>query len=161
MSCEDCPQATVHPDGLRQPDWGVRLFGWSESVVGEPFIWGETDCGSLVKGAVESMYGETPKPWREHTYTSEKEALRVQVQVRGVSGALRSLGAEDVTLAYAQSGDVVVRPPRQGRATFRAGVVVSGTLVVASIEEGVCRVPLDAVDEDSTVLRVPMQLDSA
>lgn len=155
MSCTSCGEVERL---VRRPNWGVHLFRWSKSVVGEPFVWGETDCGSLVRGAVRAMYGETPDAWSKRPYTSERQALRVQVQMKGVSGALRALGATDETVAYAQSGDIVVRPPRQGRETLRAGVVVNGSLVVTSMQRGVCRAPLRVVDPDSTVLRLPFEV---
>lgn len=155
MGCNGCGE----PDALRRlNNWSWCLFRWSEDVVGEPFRWGKTDCGALVRDAIRAMYGKFPA-FGVPDWSDRRSAVEAQKATRGVSGALRWMGAEDVRLAYAQSGDVAVKPPRNGRKTFRAAVIVDAKLLIANQTKGVYRAPLSHIEPDTTVLRLPFALD--
>jgi hypothetical protein len=45
-------------DLVRQPQWRNNLLTWAKAVHGRPYVWGTTDCASLVRGALKEQFGE-------------------------------------------------------------------------------------------------------
>lgn len=133
----------------RVPNWDIALFRWSERVTGQPYTWGETDCGSLVREAHALMYGDDLWP-DVKPYTGKRAALARHRATGGVAASLLSIGAVSVDVRLAQSGDVLVE---DGDEFGAAGVVVGRDVIWASSEEGIVRTPLRG--RSGTLLRVP------
>lgn len=127
----------------RHRNWDVRLVEWQGGLLGAPLEWGRTDCGSLVRGALEAMYpeDEVPLPEDVPAYESKQGALRVREQTGGMETALETGGAEPVELPFAQQGDIVLGLNPVG-GVEGAGVVVERHLLCTNAEEGVRRLPL-------------------
>ena len=41
----------------RQRDWCSALLGWAKEIRGRPYVWGDTDCGALVRTALHLQCG--------------------------------------------------------------------------------------------------------
>lgn len=133
----------------RVPNWDVALLQWAASVIGRPYRWGETDCGTLVREAHRLMYGEDLVP-QVKPYRTKRQALNRHTSTGGVRSLLLELGAHDVPIALAQSGDVLCEP---GDAFGACGMVVGRDVIWATVEDGVVRVPLRG--RSGQLLRVP------
>lgn len=97
---------------MRVPDWRTRLVRWARRQERRPFIWGQTDCGSLARAALLEMFGADVVPHIPR-YSSWAEAVRASAVVHahgGFDGILRALGGQIVPLAFLRTGDIVVRP---------------------------------------------------
>lgn len=141
----------------RVRNWDLALLEWRRSVLGEPFAWGETDCGSLVRGAARALYDRDPFEG-VRSYRSRFGALRAHVETGGLEPALRAAGAEEVGLGFARQGDVMIEPPADGRPMGGAGVVVGSEVVVCPEGEAVTTTSLRAIRRrgpDVRAMRLP------
>lgn len=133
----------------RVPNWDIALHQWAADVVGRPYVWGETDCGSLVREAHALMYGVDL--FHVKPYTTRRQALYRHNSTGGVEAVLREAGAVDVPVAFAQQGDVLCEA--EGDGLPACGVVVGRSVIWATVEDGVARTPLRG--RSGTLLRVP------
>ena len=142
----------------RVPDWEAALVRYANEQTGRPFAYGETDCGSLVVGALAVMYTEPPLP--SPRYGDLRQALHIVAGLEdGVVGVMAHAGARTLTARYAQAGDVVVWPDKRARVPC-LGVVVSADQVLASDEKAGPHI-MDASDEglaDAILWRLPWVL---
>ena len=122
-------------------------MAWAERVRGQPFVWGKTDCGSLVKQAYKILTGKRC-PWPY--YKGKTAAMRAMVKVGGIPAALAKL-AQPVGRRRAQSGDVVLVEVEDGHGM---GVVVGDYVVGTYPGYDVLIVPLRVVPDDATIWRL-------
>jgi len=95
----------------RVPNWSVKLAGFADSVLGKPFVWGETDCVSICRGALETMYGEDIiAPHFDGTYSTKTGAARAFSKVGSLSAIAEQAGAKEVRHNMSVDGDVMVFP---------------------------------------------------
>lgn len=135
-------------------NWDVKLVEYALSLQGQPFVWGQTDCASIVRGAMRAMYGEDL--WSEgYDYTSLLEAKRLLEVSGGVAMQLSLLGAEEVPRGFLQQGDVVVGEPLDEDFADNVFVMVSDQLLSATLEEGVVMRPLALMPVNPQILRMP------
>ena len=128
--------------------WDVDLEQWAATQIGQPFVWGTTDCWSLVIKGQKHIYGvevfHTPK------YKSKTKALRTLVNVKGMRSLLNSC-ASQVGRRFLQAGDIVL--VGKGCSELKTdGVlqVIRDYALTASPVAGVLAVPLDAIPIKST-----------
>ena len=112
----------------------VRLLEFMHAEMGRPYLWGDTDCGSLVRRATAVVYGadlfdDVP------AWTDRDGAEQAQQATGGVRALMLAMGARMLPLAYAQTGDVVVGPTEDGFPF--AGVVIDRRVFTASPDAGV------------------------
>lgn len=112
--------------------WERRLVEWADSVQGRPFVWGETDCASLVVQAL-SLLGHPAAVPGYHTVSAARRVLA------GLDPAtvLRDLGAVEVGIAFAQSGDVHLGEDPETEGLPAVAVHVAGVWVTSSQGRGV------------------------
>lgn len=138
----------------RLRNWDVELMLWARTVVGRPFEWGATDCGSLARGALEVMYGpETVAelvgaPWADGS--AAREAWAALADVAAV------FGAQEVERPYMQTGDLVIFPEgaEEDPELPRLAVSLGDRLLVSSVRDGVEITPVGRL-HDGTVWRFP------
>lgn len=123
----------------RRPDWPNALRAFADRVVGRPFAWGDTDCGSIVRRAVESMYHPAPD-WHVLAYHNRREARQVLSMWAGDHGLRAWCGATVIPVEQAVDGDVIrwERPAPTGS----WGVVLDRTLLTSAEGAQVVRLPL-------------------
>lgn len=141
----------------RVRNWDLELLRWQRSVLGAPFAWGVTDCGSLVRGACRTLYGrdrfEEVRP-----YSSRFGALRAHVETGGIASVLLGEGAREVGLGFARQGDVLVEPPTDANPMGGAGVIVGDEVVLCPEGGRVATTSLRAIrrrEPELTTLRMP------
>ena len=118
-------------------DWRSRLLSWADAQVGMPFRWGTTDCASLARGALAICFGRDVVPsipnWR-----SARRATSLLRRHGSVRAVMLHLGAEQTTLAFARTGDVLVMPePDESVGIEAVGVWLDGAVLLVSQEQGV------------------------
>lgn len=132
--------------------WDVDLQTWAGSLIGEPFQWGTTDCVSIVIEAQRIIYGadvfQLPK-WK-----SKAKALRTLVEVKSFRAVLRRY-ANPVGRGFLQMGDIVlVKNGCDVLGTDGLMLVVRDYALFTHPDEGVIRVPLEAIPKRATFWRV-------
>lgn len=87
---------------VRLRNWDTELNKWAERMQGQPFVWGLSDCASLVRDACHLMYGREifDLPWWK-TQDEMVEAVR-----DGVTAILETI-ATPVGRRFVQTGDIV------------------------------------------------------
>ena len=124
---------------------------WAERVRGEPFKWGETDCGALVKQAYEIIKGE-PIGWS--VWKGKAGALRWLTKAGGLPEALAK-AATPVGRGFARSGDVVLAKVDEPEAEHNYGmaVIVGDNVVATCPGYPVTLVSLQEMPDDATYWR--------
>lgn len=114
------------PQLVRRPTWDAELARYLEEWRGRPFVWGESDCGQFIAGALAAVAG-VPRArilGDVSEYHDRDGAIRAaralvsgpmewmlcRVGAGPLEARLRALGliGVDAGLAYAQRGDIVV-----------------------------------------------------
>lgn len=120
----------------RVPNWNVELVLLAKRLIGADFVWGETDCVSVVRKALVAMYGEDiAAPHIGVTYTTKTGAVRAFNKIGSVVGIIEDTGGVEIPLCRARDGDIIVFPKGDGGFENLA-VKMGGTWVVASAEIG-------------------------
>lgn len=138
----------------RRARWEIHLVAFANGHLGRPYVWGETDCAALVRGAVAEMFD--PSPLADvPAYATLAEAVRALQVVGDVVAYLEARGATAVPVAFAQAGDVVLLPGDDGDGLPRLGIVVDGRakLLTSHPEHGVEVVPLRVLPEGCSAWR--------
>lgn len=135
-------------------NWDAALTRWAGEQVGRPFAWGETDCASLVRGALAAMYGEDLvdlPPW-----TSARAAARALAAVGSVPAALAQLGAEEIPRAFLTQGDLAYEPRvPAGELAGSLFVAVAGRLLSSRLDGIVELIALSALPATALCYRMP------
>ena len=138
--------------------WEAALVAYADAQLDRPFMYGDTDCGSLVVGGLAAMYTEPPLP--RPRYGSLRQALHIVAGAEdGVGGIMARVGARALKTQYAQAGDVVLWPDKDEQVPC-LGIALSVDQVLTSDEEigphimGIMDGGLDA----ATLWRLPWEL---
>lgn len=133
---------------IRVPNWDTLLFEWALEQRGKPYVWGETDCGSLVRAAACVLFGVDTF---EHVepYTTRAAATKRQNETGGVSAVLLATGWTEQPLTMAQQGDVLILDSEDGPA---CGIIVARLLLTSDPTNGVQLLPVPDV---GTLFRAP------
>lgn len=139
----------------RLRNWDVGLVVWAKQVLDLPFVWGETDCASLIRRAHRVMYGvdlfREVAPW-----SSLLGARKAVEAYGGVEDAMRRLGAQALPMAFARQGDVIVQAEAlDDDFTGAAFLMVSGRLLSANPDTGVRLFPRSSLSPEARLLRMP------
>ena len=132
-------------------NWDTRLVTWAERVRGQPFKWGETDCGSLVKQVYKIIKGKRIG-WS--AWNGKTGALRWVSKAGGLPEALARV-ASPVGRGFARSGDVVLVEVHEPDAVYGYGmaVVVGDNVVASHPDHPVTLIPLRDMPNDATYWR--------
>lgn len=128
-------------------EWRSRLLAWADTVDGKPFVWGETDCGSLARAALAECFGVDVAPSLPQ-WSTAKQAAAV-LKKRTVIDILTALGAEQRPIAFARTGDIIIMTEADEVGGVALGVWLDAAVLLSS-RTGVHTVahpilPLDAV----------------
>lgn len=135
---------------FRHPQWRTRLLVWAQTVRGQPYVWGQTDCAALARAALYEMFCRDVVP-QVPTWTSKRTALRALRAVGGIDALLRSLGAEVVTLPFVRAGDIIVTAPDDRTEPLGMLVYTDPWCVSATPETGVAWIDRSSLSPDSRV----------
>jgi hypothetical protein len=139
---------------MRFHDWERRLLDWAEASVGQPFVWGVTDCHALALAALDVMYGGSVRPIpTSPVWSNPTVALRLYREWNP-AGFLPLLGATVRPLGYVQRGDLVLEPiPEQGHFHPVLVALGAGRFLTSAPEEPVRIAPLVEVNPAATAWR--------
>jgi hypothetical protein len=118
----------------RVTSWDVRLVQFAREVVGASFVWGDTDCATLMRRAQSVLLGSDPFKGRVGNWTTKRGALRV-VKNLDVLKALRTSGGVEVGERYATAGDVMLGAGVDARGLAQLATVLPVGKVLASTPE--------------------------
>lgn len=133
----------------RARNWRAHLHAWSASVLGQPFAWGRTDCGTLARDALAVMFGQDVVPFVPRWH-SAREAVAVLQAYGSVPEILARLGAPQTTLSFMRAGDLILSKSDDDESRIGLAVCVDGRRCIASQPAGVARVLLSR-DEPAVV----------
>jgi len=112
--------------------WTKALHRYAAEMNGREFVWGSTDCGTLVREAVAIVVGEAA--W-DVSYTTPAGATRALKRLGGPETALEGAGGIQVPLSYAMQGDVLVNPDPDDHVA-ELGIVVGNGMLGATMMGG-------------------------
>jgi cell wall-associated NlpC family hydrolase len=135
-------------------NWDVYLAMWATDLLGQPFVWGETDCASLVRAAMQVMYGEDRWPDTPR-YTDAAGALRVSEEHGTVKDHVLALGATKHVITFTQAGDIVIAPKTAEEHFDATAIAIADKLLMTEEGRGVWTVPVWKAPEQGTAYRVP------
>lgn len=135
-------------------NWDVRLVEFAREVRGQPYVWGETDCATLVRRALTVMHGEDPLPDDVGAWTTRIGALRVAGRT-DVEDALYRAGGWEVRPPYATAGDVALAQPHgQGDPLPTLSVLLPrGKVLTSTPQLGVAVLARDSLDPGTRYFR--------
>lgn len=116
----------------RIKNWDKHLIRWAESTKGKDFVWGETDCASLISKALGVMYH---RKIFDYNYTNMKSAKETLDDIGDVGEKFISVGAELKPWSYATAGDIFIGEQDHGFPTMH--VVLRGKCLSSRIDSGV------------------------
>jgi hypothetical protein len=121
------------------PDWELRLHAFAQSVLGLPFVLGETNCSILAARAIDSMTGSNHwKTFAEVATTDETELA--ESSNHRTKAEFEATGFSKVRKNFEQPGDILIgwKDPFE-----RCGVYLGGDkLLTSSRTKGVVIIPL-------------------
>lgn len=140
--------------------WDAKLAVYLEEWRGRPFVWGASDCGQFVAGALAVMTGMQRSRILAGVrhYSNERGAIRAAMGIGGpkrMEGRLRDFGLADVEggLAFAQRGDIVVAD--RGQTLDALGVIWAGSVWTTHPGHVCAPYPIAEMLPDAIALRVP------
>lgn len=136
---------------LRPRNWDIALAQWARSIAGSPFVWGETDCGSLVRYSLKAVHGRDMLA-REPKYKTLLGAKRAAAKTT-VASALESVGANRLPWSVAQAGDVALFGVGVD-GWDSVGIVLDEYVLMTGLERGVFIVRRIDVTQEPAVMRL-------
>ncbi len=118
-------------------NWDRWLVEFARAADGQAFEWGRTDCASLVRRGLQTIFGKDV--WKGHvgTWKTRRGALGVSGRTDYVDALLAS-GAVEVGFHFAWSGDVALASREDEHGMFSTGLLVPTRKVLTSTpREGV------------------------
>lgn len=143
---------------IRERDWNVRLAKLVRSLIGQSFVWGETDCVSIVRKAYIAMFGEDPiAKFVPMEYSTEDEAKEAFRAIGGdFTKWIMRIVIREVTGAFAQDGDMLFNED-SAMGYQNVGIIFSDRLLTSDPENGVRVRPFnrDYDDDNIHIYRLP------
>lgn len=94
---------------MRVTHWDVKLAEWAQGRLGQPFVWGQTDCAILSLEAVDVLAGTTLADEHRGRYATERQALRyIRVHSFHLGRWLLAAGLAVIQPGFQQRGDILV-----------------------------------------------------
>lgn len=142
---------------LRRVNWDVEIATLARDLVGQPFRWGLTDCGSLIRAGIRRMYEDGDElvdgiP----TYENKADALRIIGKAGGFRKIFEEhLGAVPVRRSFLQAGDLIVLPGEDDEGVPGSGILPLTTHVMtSSIKEGVHLIRISFLPDEIETFRI-------
>ena len=119
---------------MRVENWNGKLIDWASKQIGKPFIWGETDCGTLIRQGLQVITGIdvfTPLAW----WQTEQRARESWDALGGIhAGFINNFKAINIGCEYVQTGYIgILRINNLDTAT----IILNDKLLFSSIDAGI------------------------
>mgnify|MGYP001566444653 FL=1 len=116
---------------MKVDNYDYKLIEWVNTQLGKPYVWGVTDCGSLVRQGLNIVYGKD-KFNDIPTWNTEEMCRKIWDDLGGVDKAFLDFGAKKIKGTFAQTGDIIVIT-----ANSAAGLIINSKILFSSIEKGI------------------------
>ena len=139
---------------MRVDNWEIRLIEFAYTVQHEPFVWGETDCASIVRRGVEIMLEKSPITNKlVPKWTSLKTALN-RYNNTDISNMFEATGARLIHKSYMSNGDIILSKLLDGDSLPMLSLALpGGKILVSTMETGVQIGKSACIDAESEVWR--------
>lgn len=118
----------------RVNDCRMRLDKWARDVRGKEYMWGATDCGSLVREALSLLFNR--RVGGAHHWHDPASALRTLKHFGGsIEAYMQRLGAHVTTRRFMSTGAIAIVPVTADDTHFDAALVYVEPILVGSSEE--------------------------
>lgn len=137
---------------MRIRNWDLAVVAWATKLEGAQFVWGLTDCGTLVRRMTARMYGDDI--FELDRWKSARGMKSIVGRAGGVAVILDRVG-DEVNIHYATTGDVIVQPdgcPITGLDSVMA--VINGRVLLAKPTKTLRLEPIVGLVEDLRVWRI-------
>jgi len=127
------------PSRPRLPDWEPRLIAFADSVQGDPFVLGQTNCSILAARAIDAMTGSNHwKKFAAVATTDESELS--EASDRRTRREFEAAGFSKVRKNFEQPGDILIgwKKPFERCAVCLGG----GKVLTSNRDKGVIIIPL-------------------
>lgn len=120
---------------MRIPNYDIKLYEWLNTVIGKPYIWGETDCGTLVREGLKLITGIDPFGNLPY-WKTEMECRQIWDAMGGVDKAFTEIFKfKKIDRNYIQMGDVSVLEVRD---LITASLIINNErMLFSSVDKGV------------------------
>jgi len=137
----------------RVPDWDLRLVEYASDMIGKPFVWGQTDCTTIVFKGLEVMYDyDFTKGLKWHT--TLRTAVNLYKKTGGIEKVLLKKGACGIGLGFATTGDVLISPKKPLEVANSCFIVVRGQMLSNGPGKKVSLHPMSSLLPNSKCLRI-------
>ena len=142
----------------KRPRWIEELRTFAYGQLGEPFVWGRTDCHALATRALDVMTGQDYCARIRDRYQGLRSALRVIAEIDEFDDQLEAEGGYQTLKP--EFGDFVIYSRLDGVKWWRHRVpalCLGGGRVILPVHsaEAIGLAPLYAIGRIHRVLRVP------
>ncbi len=140
-------------------NWDRWLVEFANAANGQPFEWGRTDCASLVRRGLQTVFGVDV--WKGHVgiYKTKRGAVTVAGKV-DYEDALLASGAVEVGYHFGTSGDVALSPKEDEHGMFSVALLVPARKALTSApREGVVIVDKLRLEEGTRFYRYGVKTD--
>ena len=129
---------------MRLEDWADRYLEAIALHARLPFEWGVSDCLLLPMDVCAAITGEVPATFKRGSYHTMSDAVR-ELRALGFAhlGDAFAANFEEIPPAFAQRGDIGIAD--YPGAILGGGVVVIGDELIGKGEQGLVRLPRDAM----------------
>ena len=123
----------------RPPDSEPHLADEAQALLGQPFVWGQTDCTLVCLRLLDAMVFTTYSEEYAGLWTDEESARHWMTAHHTLAFGLAEVGAEEVPPAFVQPGDILIADDWYAYACLGARCMTSNP------ERGVFLMPTAAV----------------
>lgn len=123
----------------RPPDSEIRLAAEAQALIGQPFLWGETDCTLVCLRLLDAMLGTDHAEKHRGLWSDTLSARRWIEKHYSFGLGLANQGARPVPPAFAQPGDMLTAED------WNAYCVLGAKVITSAPNVGVVLLPLEAV----------------
>jgi Domain of unknown function (DUF6950) len=120
---------------IRVDNFPLVVVSFAEEVRGSAFVWGRTDCGSLLRRSQALLFGEDIFEGLAN-WKTKAGALRALSSGGGLDELLQGAGLLPHPVAFAQTGDVLVGHGDDGDGCPRTAVMAAGKALVTNECDG-------------------------
>lgn len=138
----------------RIANWNVVISESVGSCVGGEFIWGKTDCASLLRTMSVGMYGvDIFSDYVKRKYSTEIGAIRCYKESGSFDSIIKKAGGVEIPSAVIRDGDIAVEQSNDGR--FENIIMrVGSKWIMASSEHGTVESHRDVDFDNLKIYRI-------
>lgn len=136
----------------RVANWSCRIVEDVGSLAGSPFVWGDTDCCTLLRKMSKSMYGRDVFAGPSK-YKTKTGAIRGFKRIESIDALILEAGGVEIPTSMASDGDVAVQRDVPERGFQNVSIKVGSRWLISSEQGDIVEVMKDIPDVTMKVYR--------